>query len=271
MTTQGRLQPTARRFAGQVALVTGAASGIGQATARRLAAEGAAVIVAYGRSRELGEALANELTAAGAVAVAHRADVTSDADVAAVVAAALDRFGKIDVLVNNAGEARLASALSMSVSDLDRMIDVNLKGSLRLAQAVAPGMLQRRRGRIVNVASIAALGTALPGTTPYAIAKAGVVQLTKRLALELGAAGVTVNAVCPGATDTAMLRLGATTGTSTSDPLEAVRARTMLGRIAHPDEIAAVIAFLASDDAAFITAQAIAVDGGFKEFLTRSA
>jgi NAD(P)-dependent dehydrogenase (short-subunit alcohol dehydrogenase family) len=130
-------------------------------------------------------------------------------------------------------------------------------------------VVERRRGRIVNVASIAALGTALPGTTPYAIAKAGVVQLTKRLVLELGAAGVTVNAICPGATDTAMLRAGIADNDATSADLEAVRARTMLGRIAHPDEIAAVIAFLASDDAAFITAQAIAVDGGYKEFLTR--
>jgi NAD(P)-dependent dehydrogenase (short-subunit alcohol dehydrogenase family) len=271
MKTPRSMSAGTRRFVGQVALVTGAASGIGRATARRLAAEGAAVVVAYGRSRELGESLANELVASGADAIALRADVTSDTDVASLVADALDRFGQIDVLVNNAGEACFAPALSMTMAELDRMIDVNLKGTLRFIQAVAPVMVARRRGRIVNVASIAALGTSLLGTTPYAIAKAGVVQLTKRFALELGAEGITVNAVCPGATDTVMLRAGTGHALSEQEHLAAVRARTILGRIAGPEEIASVIAFLASDDAAFMTAQAIAVDGGFKEMLTHSA
>ena len=260
-----------RRFDQRVALVTGAAGGIGRAVAQRLALEGATVVVAYRSGREHAHALVAELSGSGATALALEADLTDDAAARDLAVRALARFGRVDALINNAGAAAFAPLLDLSAHILDEMMDVNVKSALRMIQAFAPSMVEARRGRIVNVASVAALGTSVPGTTPYAIAKAALVQLTKRAALELGSAGITVNAVCPGATRTRMLEQATSAEPGFADARDSPRVRTMLGRIADPSEIASAIAFLASDDASYVTGQALTVDGGLLNFLSRSA
>lgn len=259
-----------RRFDQRVALVTGAAAGIGRAVAHRLAGEGAAVIIAYKTNCAGAHDLAAELRASGADALALDADLANDAAARDLAKRALERFGRVDALINNAGAVAFAPVLEMSTRLLDDMMQVNVKGALRLIQALAPSMVTAGRGRIVNVASVAALSTSMPGTTPYAIAKAALVQLTKRVALELGPAGITVNAVCPGATRTGMLESASRTEPGFDGAYGATRSPTMLGRIAEPREIAAAIAFLASDDASYITGQAITVDGGLLNLASRS-
>lgn len=259
-----------RRFDQRVALVTGAAAGIGRAVVHRLAAEGAAVIISYRSNHGGAHDLAAELRATGANALAVEADLANDAAARDLAKRALERFGRVDALINNAGAVAFAPVLEMSTQLLDDMMQVNVKGALRLIQALAPAMVAAGRGRIVNVASVAAMSTSMPGTTPYSIAKAALVQLTKRAALELGHAGITVNAVCPGATRTGMLESASRTEPGFEGAYGSARSPTMLGRIAEPREIAAAIAFLASDDASYITGQAITVDGGLLNLASRS-
>jgi NAD(P)-dependent dehydrogenase (short-subunit alcohol dehydrogenase family) len=244
---------TGGRLAGRVALVTGAGGGIGEATARRLAAEGAALVL-NDVDGERVEAVAASLRQAGSRAVGVAGDVTRRRDAEALVARAAAEHGRLDVLINNAGVNRDAMSHKMTEEEWDVVLAVNLKGTFLCAQAALPGMRERGWGRVVNTSSISALGNV--GQANYAASKAGVIGLTRTLALEYARHGVTVNCVAPGPVMTRMLA-------GVPEPLrEKLVARVPAGRLAAPAEIAAVHAFLASDDAAYITGQVLFVDGG---------
>ena len=240
------------RLEGKTALVTGAAQGIGAAVARAFAQEGANVCVAD-LDLERAEAFAAELVSP---ALGLRCDVARRDDVDAMVASATQRFGRIDILVNNAGITRPAMLEKMTLAQWDAVVSVHLSGTFNCLQAVTPGMIERRYGRIVNVTSAAGLlGTI--GQVNYAAAKAGIVGLTMAAARELARHGITVNAIAPGA---------ATPMTETIRTDERFRdkylARIPLGRWAAPEEVAPVFVFFASDDASYVTGQVLAADGG---------
>ncbi len=238
------------RFEGKVVLVTGAASGIGEATARRFAREGARVALNDADAAGC-ERVAKEL---GAGALAVPGDVARKADVEAMVKQVTDTWGRVDVLINNAGVNRDAMAAKMTEEQWDFVLDVNLKGTFLVSQAVLPGMRERGWGRVVNTSSVGAQGNI--GQANYAASKAGVMGLTRTLAIEYAKYGVTVNCVAPGATMTRMLA-------GVPDKIrEQITAKIPMARIAEPEEIAAVHCFLASEDASFITGQVLFVDGG---------
>ena len=258
-----------RRFDGRVALVTGGSRGIGRAICRRLAREGAAIAVNYRADAGAATSVVEAIAADGGRAIAVQADVSRRADIDAMAERVAGALGPIDILVNNAGVLARGTSLDMDEAAFDRMIAVNVKGIIHAVQAIAPAMIARRTGVVVNLSSLAGLGTAVANTTPYAATKAAVISLTKRQAFELGPHGIRVNAICPGYVRTEML--ASIENPENRDQLLALNAKAMLGRIGVPDDIAGVCAFLASDDAAFMTAQALAVDGGRMDFLTASA
>jgi 3-oxoacyl-[acyl-carrier protein] reductase len=241
------------RFKDRVAIVTGAGSGIGAATAKRLASEGAAVVVADWNADAAGK-VASEIAAAGGKSVGVKCDVSKKAEVDAVVKKALEAFGGLHVLVNNAGITRDGFAKKLGEDKWDEVMAVNLKGTFLCCQAAMLPMMEKNYGRIVNTASVAVLGN--PGQANYAASKAGVIGLTRTLALELSRNQVTVNCVAPGATDTAMFN-----GVP-EDIKQKIVGSIPLKRMAKPEEIAALHAFLASDDAAYITGQVVFCDGG---------
>jgi 3-oxoacyl-[acyl-carrier protein] reductase len=240
-------------LAGRVALITGAGSGIGEATAQRFAAEGAVVVV-NDVDTDRAHAVAAAIRKTGGTATEVAANVTRRDEVERMVAAIVADHGRLDVLVNNAGINRDAMSHKMTEEQWDQVLAVNLKGTFLCAQAALPKMRERGWGRVVNTSSIGSLGNI--GQANYAASKAGVIGLTKTLALEYAKYGVTVNCIAPGAVMTPMLA-------GVSDPIrEKITAQIPVGRIAEPREIAAVHAFLASDEAAYITGQVLFVDGG---------
>lgn len=240
------------RFEGRAALVTGAARGIGLAVAERLAAEGARVLLA---DVELSVGVAaDRLGQAHAVV-----DLADGAAVSAMFQAADREVGPLDVLVNNAGViGRAAKLVDLAEGDFDRVMDINLKAGLLATQAAARRMIPRRRGAIVNLASTAAV-MAGGDQIPYAVSKAAVKQLTAMTALSLAPYGVRVNAVGPGPVETPMV--AAVTGGG-GEGLQRVLSRIPMGRLGRPEEIAAIVAFLASDDASYVTGQTVFADGG---------
>ena len=244
-----------RGLAGKVAFVTGAGRGMGRAMAERLAAEGALVAVTdidKDAAAAVAEALGN-----GAVAV--HLDVTDALSVGTAVEETTAALGPIDILVNNAGWDRLAPFVDTDEDLWDRLIAVNLKGVLHTCRTVVPQMTERRSGRIVNISSDAGrVGST--GEAVYSATKAGIIGFTKTLAREVAKSGVTVNVVCPGPTDTPLL--AEMVGAGNDRLITALQRAIPLGRLGRPEEIAAAVAFLASDDAAFITGQTLSVSGG---------
>lgn len=245
---------------GKVAIVTGGARGIGQAVARRFLRDGAKVVLAD-VDENAGAALEKELADSGEVRFVH-ADIGERLDVHNLIAASLDAFSQIDILVNNAGIVHHADFLELEERDFDRVIKINLKGAFLAGQAVARHMVQRIEegeapGSIVNLSSVNAV-FAIADQVPYTVSKGGISQLTKVMALSLARYGIRVNAIGPGSIMTDMLASVA------DDPAaqEKILSRTPLGRIGEPSEIAAIAAFLASDEASYITGQTLYADGG---------
>jgi 3-oxoacyl-[acyl-carrier protein] reductase len=243
---------------GKVVLVTGASTGIGAETARRFAAEGARVAVHYWRSDAAALGVAREIESAGAEALVVAADVASKEDVATMIASVVDRFGTVDVLVNNAGSPVVRATIEeLAEEGWDRAIAVNLKSVFLVSQAVIPIMRRRRSGRIVNVSSL--VGRTGESSPHYAAAKGGVNALTKALARELAPYSIAVNAVAPGLVETPL-------HAKFTDDVQAIFDRVVpkvpLGRAGTPADVAGWIVFLASDQAAYVTGQVIEVDGG---------
>ena len=252
----------------QVALVTGGSRGIGAAIARRLAMNGAAVCVnCAGRTADA-EAVADEISKNGGRAIAAQADVADADAVTRMVARAESELGPLTILVNNAGigSGGAGSLETFDAARMARMRAVNADGVIHTVRAVAPGMKARGYGRIVNIASNAAIGTGLAGTTFYAASKAEVVILTRRFALELGRSGITVNCIAPGWVVTEMTKSGLSEA-AFAERVKMLSDRSMLGRVGAPEDIAAAVAFFASPEARFATAQVLTVDGGRMDYI----
>ena len=241
-------------------IVTGGAGGIGGATCRRFAAEGAKVAV-FDMNLESAEQVAADIRAAGGQAAAFKCDITDRAAVDAAVAATEAQLGPVDVLVNNAGWDVFKPFVKTVPAEWERLIAINLTGALHMLHAVLPGMSERKSGRIVNIASDAARGGS-SGEAVYSACKGGLVALSKTLAREHARHNITVNVVCPGPTDTALLAGVAEGARDPAKLIEAFRSAIPLGRLGQPDDLANAIVFFGSDDASFITGQVISVSGG---------
>lgn len=237
----------------KVAIVTGASRGIGKAAALALASQGAKVAVNYARSSDAAEATVREIEQAGGEAIAVQADVSQNAEVDSLIKTTLDKWSRIDVLVNNAGITKDTLLLRMKPEQWQAVIDLNLTGVFLCTKAVSKTMLKQRSGRIINIASVAGqMGN--PGQANYSAAKAGVIGFTKTVAKELANRGVTVNAVAPGFITTDM-----TEDLKSDEIIQFIP----LGRYGKPEEVAGAIRFLAADPAAaYITGQVLNVDGG---------
>ena len=238
---------------GKTALVTGASRGIGRAIALRLAEDGANVAVIYAGSADKAEAVVNEITALGVNAKAYRCNVADSAAVNETVKAVTNDLGKIDILVNNAGITRDGLMLRMKDEDFDAVLDTNLKGAFNMIRACYSGFIRKKSGRIINISSVSGImGNA--GQANYSASKAGVIGLTKSVARELASRGITCNAVAPG-----FIQPDMTENLGDNNPL---LNSIPLGRMGKPEDIAAAVAFLASDSAAYITGEVLKVDGG---------
>ncbi len=248
------------RLEGEIAIVTGGGQGIGAAISRRYASEGARVVIAQ-RTEATAGAHARAIREAGGQALAVTTDVGQEADIQALVASTIEAFGPPSILVNNAGIAVFDDPLTLDREQWERCFRIDLEAAWWLSQAVLPHMLEAGHGVIINIASSHSFQI-IPGCFPYPVAKHGLIGLTKALAAEYGARGVRINAICPGYVETTSL---SAYFDSFPDPA-AERARVgglhVLGRIGAPEEIAGPATFLASDDASFITGEALVVDGG---------
>jgi 3-oxoacyl-[acyl-carrier protein] reductase len=254
------------RFDGKTAVVTGASRGIGRATALALAKEGCNVVVNYEKNSQRADEVVNAIKRLKAQSIAVRCDVSKRTDVEAMFKMAAGEFGKVDILVNNAAVDFGRSMLETTDEIWDRTLDVNLKGVFLCTQIAAKYMVQRKYGKIVNISSNSGFGIAVLDETAYAASKAGVIQLTKTAAFELGQYGINVNCIAPGAVDTEMLK-GKMTDEEYAKFLEARKRITSLGMVGEPEDIAAAVLFLASDDSKFITGKILLVDGGRRDFL----
>ncbi|HWZ17527.1 MAG TPA: 3-oxoacyl-[acyl-carrier-protein] reductase [Ktedonobacteraceae bacterium] len=244
----------AKRLDGQTAIVTGAGRGIGRAIARELAATGANIVINYVTSADAANELANEIREIGLQALIVQADVTDYDQVTEMIKQTMDTFGKIDILVNNAGITRDKTLKNMTKQHWDDVIHVNLSGLFNCTQQVLPFMLERKSGRIVNISSFVALAGNI-GQSNYATTKAGIIGFTKSVALEVSRYGITVNAVCPGFTETDMLM----------NVPEKIRERILekipMGRFGQPEEIASCVRYIVTEGD-YMTAQAISINGG---------
>jgi NAD(P)-dependent dehydrogenase (short-subunit alcohol dehydrogenase family) len=247
---------TERRFEGRVAIVTGAGQGIGRAIAERFAADGGSVVIAD-LSEPTARRTAEAIQAGGGRAVAVITDVTKPTDADWLAAAAIDAYGRIDVLVNNAGILRSTRAAEVSAEEWHLVVDANLTGAFLCSRAAYPALKASGHGRIVNMASMAGRATSTLGGVHYTTAKAGVLGLTRHLAREWARDGITVNALSPGIVDTPMVR-----GSTDEARMAQVLASIPLGRLADPAEIASLVCFLASDEAAYITGANVDIHGG---------
>lgn len=252
-TSSQPLSDTSGRLGQRVAIITGASRGIGRAVALALAAEGANIVVNYASSSDAAQQVVTAITDAGGNAIALQADVSKTEQVDALIKETLEKFGRIDVLVNNAGITRDTLLLRMKPEDWQAVIDLNLTGVFLCTRAVSKVMLKQKEGRIVNITSVAGqMGN--PGQANYSAAKAGVIGFTKTVAKELASRGITVNAVAPGFIATDM---------TSSIKAEEILKYIPLARFGQPEEVAGMVRFLAADPAAaYITGQVFNVDGG---------
>lgn len=247
-------------LSGQVAIVTGASSGIGAASARALASHGAKVTLAARREDKLTQ-VAQEIAILGSEALVVKTDVSQKAQVEAMVAQTVQKWGKVDILLNNAGIAHFAAFSEMTEGQWDETLDINLKGQFLCSQAAAREMLKNKYGRIINIASVAAgqVGIGFPNIAHYCASKGGVVGMTEALATELTPHGINVNAIAPGLISTEMT----IQVESNSQMLEGILSRVPKGRVGKPEEIANVVVFLASKEADYVSGALWVVDGGW--------
>ncbi|GAA5346172.1 3-oxoacyl-[acyl-carrier-protein] reductase [Planifilum fimeticola] len=242
-------------LSGKVAIVTGGSRGIGRAVSIALADAGADVAIVYAGNRQGAEETVAEIEKRGRRGVMIQADVSQADQVDSAVKQVLDAFGRIDVLVNNAGITRDNLVLRMKEEDWDRVIDTNLKGTFLFSKAVIRTMMKQRSGRIINISSVVGV-SGNPGQANYVAAKAGVIGMTKSLARELASRGITVNAIAPGFIETDM------TAVLGDEVRDQIMNQIPLARFGSPEDVAAAVRFLASDDAGYITGQTLHVDGG---------
>lgn len=244
-----------KRFENKIVLVTGAGRGIGASIAKRFASEGAEVIVNYSGNDEAVQKTVDEITATGGQAQKYKCSVNDSESVKVMIDEIIKEFGRIDILVNNAGITKDGLMLRMTDEDFDRVIDVNLKGTFNCTKYVSKYMLKQKSGKIINISSVVGLsGNA--GQVNYSASKAGIIGITKSAAKELSSRGITVNAVAPGYVDTDMTKV-------LSDNIRnEILKNIPLQRMGNVEDISNCVAFLASEDASYITGQVISVDGG---------
>lgn len=244
-----------KRFENKIVLVTGAGRGIGASIAKRFASEGAEVIVNYSGNDEAAQKTVDEITAIGGQAQKYKCSVNDSESVKVMIDEIIKEFGRIDILVNNAGITKDGLMLRMTDEDFDRVIDVNLKGTFNCTKYVSKYMLKQKSGKIINISSVVGLsGNA--GQINYSASKAGIIGITKSAAKELSSRGITVNAVAPGYVDTDMTKV-------LSDNIRnEILKNIPLQRMGNVEDISNCVAFLASEDASYITGQVISVDGG---------
>lgn len=242
-------------LAGKIAVVTGASRGIGRAIAIRLAGEGATVVINYNGSKEKAEEVKQEIEGAGGKAAVCQCNVADFDQCQAFIQKVIDEFGRIDILVNNAGITRDGLLMKMSEEDFDQVIETNLKGAFHTIRFASRQMLRQKSGRIINLSSVVGV-TGNAGQANYAASKAGDIGLTKSAARELASRGITVNAIAPGFIETDM------TSVLSEKVKEGAAAGIPLGAFGKPEDVAAAAAFLASDEAGYITGQVLHVDGG---------
>ena len=244
-----------KRFENKIVLVTGAGRGIGASIAKRFASEGAEVIVNYSGNDEAAQKTVDEITAIGGQAQKYKCSVNDSESVKVMIDEIIKKFGRIDILVNNAGITKDGLMLRMTDEDFDRVIDVNLKGTFNCTKYVSKYMLKQKSGKIINISSVVGLsGNA--GQINYSASKAGIIGITKSAAKELSSRGITVNAVAPGYVDTDMTKV-------LSDNIRnEILKNIPLQRMGNVEDISNCVAFLASDEASYITGQVISVDGG---------
>ncbi len=253
--------PSGRRLAGKIALITGGGTGIGLATAEEFARQGASVVVAGRRPEPLAEAV-ESIRGEGGTAEAVAGDVGRAADAARLVEATISSFGRIDVLVNNAGQELVASLLDTSEEWWDRVMDTNLKSVYLVSREALPRMIERGGGSIINVSS--QLGfVGAKNFAAYTASKGAVVNLTRSMALDHAADNIRVNALCPGAVDTPLLRRQFEDREGPQGTLEDLARLHPMGRLGQPSEIAHAAVFLASDESSFMTGSSLVVDGGY--------
>jgi NAD(P)-dependent dehydrogenase (short-subunit alcohol dehydrogenase family) len=246
----------AEEFSGKIAIVTGAARGMGYAVAKRLAAGGASVVI-NDINAEAAARAASDLHALGHAALAVAGDVTSGQDVGRLVARAVEHYGEVHILINNAGILRPTPVIDIQEDEWDLVVNVNLKGTYLCSRAVLPGMQKTGWGRIVNFSSTAGKNISTVGGAHYTAAKAGILGFTRHLAKEVAGYGITVNAVCPGLIDTEMVR-----STISAERAQAYADSFPIKRLGEPFEVAELVAFLASDRAAYITGASLDINGG---------